>query len=131
MKSLLCEAPILSALCYHKHFVQYGDAQQVGVGAVLMQPDEQGTHHPVRFFSRKFNRNQLNYSVIVQEAFKLIWVLQPFEVEQNSCTFLYMMQNSNQQLMHWCLFFQEYSLQIRHVRSQENMVADTLSHTHK
>lgn len=39
-----------------------------------------GVLRPVCFFSRKFNRHQVNYTVIEKEALALILALQHFEV---------------------------------------------------
>ena len=89
------------------------DASAVGAGAVLLQEGEGGVDHPVCFFSRKFNRHQLNYSVIEKETLALIWALTFFEVyvgpslpvtiytDHNPLTFLSSMQNANSRLMRW------------------------------
>ena len=45
-----------------------------------MQADGQGVDRPVSFFSKKFNRHQLNYSTIEKEALALVWALQHFDV---------------------------------------------------
>ena len=95
---------------------------------------------PVAFFSRKFNKYQLNYSVIEKEALALIWALQHFDVylgsgltplvvytDHNPLTFLRSLQNPNQRLMRWALFLQPYHLDIRHIKGSENVIADALS----
>ena len=95
---------------------------------------------PVAFFSRKFNKYQLNYSVIEKEALALIWALQHFDVylgsgltplvvytDHNPLTFLRSLQNPNQRLMRWALFLQPYHLDIRHIKGSENVMADALS----
>ena len=56
------------------------DASAVGAGAVLLQEDEQGINHPVSYFSRKFNKQQLKYSTIEKEALALLFGLQHFKV---------------------------------------------------
>ena len=45
-----------------------------------MQADEQGVDRPVSFFSKKFNRPQVNYSVVQTEALALVWALQHLAV---------------------------------------------------
>ena len=110
-----------------------------GAGAVLLQLDEQGIERPVSYFSRKFNTYQLNYSVIEKEALALIWALQHFYVyvgvgvplvvytDHNPLTFLHSMQCPNQRLMRWCLFLQDFCLDVRHIKGTDNVVADALS----
>ena len=116
------------------------DASAVGAGAVLIQEDENGIEHPISYFSRKFNKHQLNYSTIEKEALALLFALQHFEVylgssslpivvytDHNPLVFLTRMCNHNQRLMRWALIVQSYNLEIRHKKGSENVLADALS----
>lgn len=140
MKTLLCCSPVLAAPNFGKPFKIQVDASGVGAGAVLIQEGEGAIDHPVCYFSRKFKRHQLNYSVVEKETLALIWALQFFEVyvgsgsnpvtiftDQNPLTFLSNMQNSNQRLMRWLLYLQPYNLNILHIKGRENVMADALS----
>lgn len=130
---------MLAAPGFDKPFSLQVDASQVGAGAVLQQPDSAGVVHPVSFFSRKFTTYQLNYSVVEKEALALVWALIHFAVylnlsrpivvytDHNPLTFLNSLQCPNQRLIRWSLFLQSYSLDIRHIRGVENVVADALS----
>lgn len=136
-KSLLSSAPVLAAPRLEEPFQLQVDASQVGAGAVLLQKDENGIDRPVSYFSRKFNRQQFNFST--KEALALIWALQHFEVyvgggvhpvvvfsDHNPLTFLSSLQNTNQRLMRWALFLQPYNLSIRHIKGSDNVMADAL-----
>jgi hypothetical protein len=70
----------------------------------------------------------------------LIWALQHFDVyvgggsvslvvftDHNPLTFLQSLHSPNQRLIRWALFLQSYSLDIRHIRGVDNIMADTLS----
>ncbi|XP_030260635.1 uncharacterized protein LOC115573802 [Sparus aurata] len=116
------------------------DASHVGAGAVLVQADEQGVDRPVSFFSKKFNRHQVNYSVVEKEALALVWALQHFAVyvesgvapvvvytDHNPLTFLHSLRCPNQRLIRWSLFLQSCNLDIRHIKGRDNVVADALS----
>lgn len=139
VKSLLCSCPVLAAPQFDRPFVIQVDASQVGAGAVLFQGGEEGVLRPVCFFSKKFNRYQSNYSVIEKEALALIWALQNFEVyvsgtaplvvytDHNPLTFLKSLRTPNQRLMRWFLFLQGHDLDIRHIKGQDNVLADALS----
>lgn len=140
VKSLVSSAPVLAAPRLNEPFQLQVDASGVGAGAVLLQTGEDGLVHPVSFFSRKFNKHQLNYSIVEKEALALIWALQHFEVyvgggvnpvvvftDHNPLTFLHSLQNPNQRLMRWCLFLQPFNLDIRHIKGTENVLADALS----
>jgi hypothetical protein len=105
-----------------------------------MQVDEHGMDRPVSYFSKQFDRHQLNYSVIEKEALALIWGLQHFAVyvgsgvapvvvytDHNPQTFLHTLRCPNQKLIRWSLFLQAYDLDIRHIKGRDNLVADALS----
>ena len=84
VKALICNAPVLAAPQWEKPFKLEVDASFVGAGAVLSQPDDLGVDKPVSFFSRKFNKHHLNYSVIEKETLALILALQHFSVYVSS-----------------------------------------------
>lgn len=46
--------------------------------------------------------------------------------DHNALTFLSRMYNSNQCLMSWSLFVQEYNLEIHHKKGSENVIAYVL-----
>ena len=56
------------------------DASDVGAGSVLLQEDDNGVDHPVCYYSKKFNKHQINYSTVEKECLSLILALQHFEV---------------------------------------------------
>uniref|UniRef100_A0A674E7Q6 Gypsy retrotransposon integrase-like protein 1 n=1 Tax=Salmo trutta TaxID=8032 RepID=A0A674E7Q6_SALTR len=139
-KKLLTSTPVLAAPRVDLAFTLQVDASHVGAGAVLLQADVSGVERPVSFFSRKFDRCQLNYSVIEKEALALIWALQHFEVyvgsgvvpivvytDHNPLTFFRSMMCPNQRIMRWCLFLQSFHLDVRHIRGTDNVIADALS----
>ncbi|KAL6490059.1 hypothetical protein MHYP_G00004040 [Metynnis hypsauchen] len=140
VKALLYSTPVLAAPDFSKPFKLEVDASAVGAGAVLLQEDDSGVDHPVCYFSRKFNKHQLNYSTIEKETLALLLSLQHFEVYIGSCplpvtvytdhnplVFLSRMYNQNQRLMRWSLIVQEYDLEIKHKKGSDNVVADALS----
>lgn len=53
VKSLLCSAPVLTALQMNQPFALYVGASEVGAGAVLMQANKNGVDCPVSFFFKK------------------------------------------------------------------------------
>ncbi|KAL0172199.1 hypothetical protein M9458_032510, partial [Cirrhinus mrigala] len=44
--------------------------------------------------------------------------------DHNPLVFLMRMSNANQRLMRWSLIMQEYSVEIRHKKGVDNLVAD-------
>ena len=116
------------------------DASDVGIGAVLLQEDNNGIDHPVCYFSKKFNKHQKNYSAIEKECLALIPAIQQFEVyltsstspivvfsDHNPLSFLHKLKNKNQRLLRWSLLLQEFNLDIRHIKGKDNIIPDALS----
>ena len=110
------------------------------MGAVLLQCGPDQVYHPVCFFSKKFNRYQLNYSTIEKETLALIEALKYFDIyvcnnnsltevysDHNPLTFINKMKNNNRRLMRWSLFLQQYNIVIKHIKGCQNLVADALS----
>lgn len=80
LRALLATAPVLSAPDFYRPFKLAVDANDAGVGAVLLQDGTSGVEHPVCYFSKKFNSHQKHYSTIEKEALALILVLDHFDV---------------------------------------------------
>uniref|UniRef100_A0A669BX09 Gypsy retrotransposon integrase-like protein 1 n=1 Tax=Oreochromis niloticus TaxID=8128 RepID=A0A669BX09_ORENI len=78
-KALLCSSPVLTAPNFTCPFKLEVDASASGAGAVLMQEDHHGVDRPICYFSKKFNKHQMNYSTIEKEALALLLALQHFE----------------------------------------------------
>lgn len=140
IRSLLTQAPVLTAPNFSEPFKLEVDASDVGVGAVLLQTDKNGVDHPVSYFSKKFNIHQVKYSTIEKETLALLLALQHFEVyvgssnkplivysDHNPLVFLRHMYNQNQRLMRWALAMQDHHLEIRHKKGCDNVIADALS----
>ncbi|KAL1280368.1 hypothetical protein QQF64_014968 [Cirrhinus molitorella] len=140
VKALLCSAPVLAVPEVSKGFKLEIDASSVGAGAVLVQEDSSGIDHPLCYFSRKFNKHQLNYSTVEKKTLALLLALQFFDVyvssnnlplivftDHNPLVFLARMYNQNQRLMRWSLIVQGYNLVIKHKKGSENIMADALS----
>lgn len=61
LRSLLSRAPVLQAPDLHKAFALHVDASDVGVGAMLLQADDDGVFHPVCYYSYKLKGYKRNY----------------------------------------------------------------------
>ncbi|KAL5515882.1 hypothetical protein EMCRGX_G001127 [Ephydatia muelleri] len=68
LKELLCRAPVLRSPDFQKDFVLQTDASDVDIGAVLSQLDDQGTDHPVAYFSLKLFLREQKYSTIEKDC---------------------------------------------------------------
>ncbi|XP_066983831.1 uncharacterized protein [Macrobrachium rosenbergii] len=140
LKGILLSFPILRAPDFDLPFSLATDASDVGVGAVLLQNDEQGVSHPVAFFSKKLTSAQRKYSTVEKETLALILAINHFSVylsstgspikimtDHNPLTFINRYKNKNQRLMRWSIMLQEWNLQFSHIPGRDNVVADALS----
>ena len=140
LKAILKSAPVLLPPDFDKCLKLAVDASDVGIGAVLLQEDNNGIDHPVCYFSKKFNKHQKNYSTIEKECLALILAIQQFEVyltssispivvfsDHNPLSFLHKLKNKNQRLLRWSLLLQEFNLDIRHIKGKDNIIPDALS----
>ena len=140
LKAMLQSAPVLRAPDFGSPFKLAVDASDAAAGAVLLQDDDEGVEHPVCYFSKKFTKSQQNYSTVEKECLALVLALQHFEVyvssssspivvysDHNPLVFLHKLKDKNQRLLRWSLMLQEYSLDIRHIKGKDNVIADCLS----
>ena len=137
---MLCSNPILSAPDLSREFVLEVDACDHGVGAVLLQENLQTrVLHPVSYFSHTLKAHQRSYPVVEKELLALVLALQKFEVyfsthkpvtvytDHNPLVFLNRARLTNQKLLRWSLFLQNFNLKIMHIKGSDNCIADALS----
>ena len=140
VKAILKSTPVLLAPSFDKEFKLAIDASDVVAGSVLLQIDYNGVDHPVFYYSKKFNKHQINYTTVEKECLSLILALQHFEVylassvapiviltDHNPLTFIHKMKNKNQRLLRLSLMLQEHNLDIRHIKGKDNIIPDALS----
>ena len=140
---MLCSKPVLSAPDLSKPFTLQVDACDHGVGAVLLQSKPAtGVLHPVSYFSYKLKKHQKSYSTVEKELLALVLALQKFEVyfsshqpvtvftDHNPLTFLNRARTTNQKLLRWSLYLQNFNLDVQHIKGAHNYIADVLSRAH-
>ncbi|KAL2102623.1 hypothetical protein ACEWY4_001791 [Coilia grayii] len=139
LKAILSCEPVLRAPKFDIPFKLAVDACDVGIGAVLLQSDEQGLDRPVAYFSKKLNQHQRAYSTIEKEALALVLAVRHFEIyvssggevlvltDHNPLTFIAKFKSSNARVFRWSLVLQPYNLVVQHVAGKDNVIADTLS----
>lgn len=71
----LCNAPILAAPTFDHPFKLSVDANDAGVGALLLQKGDDGVELPFIYFSKKCNRNQQVCSTVEKDALTLVLAL--------------------------------------------------------
>ena len=74
-KELLAQRCLLYYPDYSRKFYIHIDASDYGIGAHIFQLDDHEIPHPVYFYSKKFNKVQLRYTVVEKEALGFIGIL--------------------------------------------------------
>ena len=132
----MAEPPVLGYPDYYKPFVLYTDASDVGIGAVLLQKQEE-KFRIIRCLSRTFTPAERNYSSPERECLAIAHsmnLLKPyllgtyFTVMTDNKALLTLKENANfkSRLLRWHLALQQFSCGIKHVKGQEKL-GDILS----
>ncbi len=138
MKTALTNAPVLQFSNYAEPFTMFTDVSTLGLGAVLMQPDQRGKLHTIAYVSRTLNQAEKIYSVTHLEALAVVWALKKLRdivygykitifTDHAPVTQLFKSRNLQGRLARWFLTIEEFTPKIRHVPGRANVVADSLS----
>ena len=137
LKQLLSSRPILKLPDFTKTFILRTDAADNGLGAVLLQ-EEDDVKLPVAYASRKLQTREKSYAVIEKECLAVVWGIQKFhrylygtefvlETDHQPLTYLNKSKTENSRLMRWALQLQPYRFRIVAIKGSENIGADYLS----
>jgi hypothetical protein len=138
IKEKLTQAPILRRPDYNRPFELHTDWSGVGLGAVLVQRDDEGREYVIAYASRSNNRTERNYSSYAGECLAAVWGLSHFRVYLYGRRFVlltdheplkWLMTNEKLTGMHarWAHILFEYDFEIRHRPEKRSGDADGLS----
>ena len=134
LKNKLCTEPILRSPDFSEEFILQTDASERGIGAVLSQYDQEGTEHPVAFYSRKLLPREGRYSTIEKEClathhFRVYLLGRKFTIQTDhrALEWLDRLKNNNARLTRWSLALQPYHFVVRYRAGTVNNNADGLS----
>ena len=139
LKSKLSSSPILHLPDCSKQFVLRTDASNTGVGAVLLQEQEEtGEMFPVAYASRKLLPREKAYATVEKEGLAIVWGIQKFQrylygrefvlqTDHQSLQYLHRAKLANARVMRWALALQPYRFRIESIKGSQNVGADFLS----
>lgn len=138
LKQALCAFPVLKLPDIDKAFILQTDASDSGIGAVLLQVDDNGVRRPVAFASCKLNKTERSYATVERECLACVWAVLKFqrylygrefclETDHQALAYLAKSKVENAKLMRWALKLQPYRYRIVAIPGRSKVVADSLS----
>jgi len=138
LKQLICSAPILAPFDPYKPIEVHTDASNIGVGAVLQQPDHDGRLHPVAFASRLLTPAESRYITQEIECLALVYALKKFHVylfgqeftvftDHQALLNIRTSSSPSARIIRWSLLIQQYWFNVVHVPGRLHVVPDALS----
>ena len=137
---MLLQEPVLRLPDFSKPFWLQTDASDTGIGAALLQ-DDNDEKFPISYASKKLLPRERAYSVIERECLALVWGIKKYQTylygkefilqtDHQPLVYLNQCKVTNSRIMRWALFLQNYRFQIRAIKGSENVAADYLSRLH-
>uniref|UniRef100_H2ZSA4 Integrase catalytic domain-containing protein n=1 Tax=Latimeria chalumnae TaxID=7897 RepID=H2ZSA4_LATCH len=124
LKQLLVSVPILKFPDFFKPFSVHTDACKAGLGATLMQQDEEGRDYAIAYASHTLHQSEHPYSMTEKECLAVTWALEYFRPYLKGTYFTVYMDHSS---LCWTLQLQEFDFSIDYCSGKVNCVTDTLS----
>ena len=137
LKTEIAKEPILHLPVWDEPFVLRTDASYRGLGACIMQ-EHFGKLYPVCYASRKLLERESRYAATEKECLAIVWAVKKFELYLRGAEFLlqtdckalsYLGQAkfTNDRLMRYAMFLQDFKFRVRAIKGTENFGADFLS----
>ena len=137
LKYYMTSEPVLKLPDINLPFVLRTDASNVGVGAVLIQY-ENDVPRPIAYASRKLLDRERNYSTIERECLAIIFGVTRFqyyltgkefimETDHKPLIFMNTAKSSNNRIVRWSLCLQSFKFRVIHIAGRDNIGADFLS----
>ena len=132
-------APVLAFANFKEGFLLETDASGDGLGAVLLQIQEDGHYHPVAYASRALKGGETRYHSSKLEFLALKWAITdqfreylqygPFKVKMDNNPLTYVMTTPNLDAVghRWVAALANFNFTIEYLRGADNKVADELS----
>ena len=141
VKEMLTSTPILAHYDPRKTTIIAADASNHGIGAVLLQIQEDGIRKPACYISRSLNVAEKNYAVIEKEALATTWACERFSdyvfdldftVETDHKPLVPLLNTTElhkmpPRILRFRLRLTQYNLKVIHVQGKNQIIADTLS----
>ena len=141
IRQYLLSDPILIYPDFEKEFIVRTDASTQGIGAVLLQVEEDKLEHPICCISRTLSPPEKNYSVTDLEGLAINFAIQKFRqylISSKQPTIFITDHKpligfykntipSKSRHMRWIEEFNKYKIELKYEKGKKNVFADALS----
>ena len=146
LKLFLCGEPILKYADTSKPYTLYTDARKSRRAGVLTQSHTTvidgksvTTDHPLAFVSGLFRGSQLNWAALIKEAYAIYMSVKKLSFYLIQADVLlksdhlplkrFLPKNTlNSKVNSWAMELESFNIQFEHIKGQNNVLVDTLSH---
>ena len=132
IKAIMQEDVMLAYPNYEEVFIVHTDASKFQMGGVVSQNDK-----PIAFFSKKLNKAQRNYTVTEKELLSIVETLKQFKTMLYGQRIIVYTDHKNltydnsdyssDRVLRQRLVLEEYGAQVKYIKGEKNVVADSLS----
>lgn len=137
LKQALGNAPVLAIPDFQCSFILQTDASNSGLAAVLLQ-EKEGERRPVAYASRSLTDAEKKYSTYELEALAVLFGTERFkfylehrefslETDNQALSWVLARPRKTGRIARWAVRLSAFKFSVRHIRGQENAVADALS----
>lgn len=124
---------------YNKEFVLRTDASNFGLGAVLMQRNNNNELKPIEWASKKLTDTEKRYGISEKEMYAAFWGIKKFEYELKGRKFVLETDHKalerlrdkpyfdNNRINRWSEKIMEFDFEVRYVKGESMGKADELS----
>lgn len=122
---------------FDKEFILITDASDIGIGAILLQKDQNGKECMIAAFSKNLDKAQKNYSVTDKELLGIVKGIEHFRhyllgkefllrTDHKALAYLWDTKNQNSRVQRSALKLQEYTFKVEYIKGEDN-IADGVS----